>query len=89
MIRARAARDSFGIVKKVVAATVVALALVASFWLGHAGQTSAHNDSRRPVTRGVSEVTEVLRVQEVQVDYEIDMHDGGQWEQPRSESDGG
>jgi hypothetical protein len=43
------------------------------------------------VTAGPNASTEVLRVQyqEVQVDYEVDMHDGGVWEQQTSGSLGG
>ena len=89
VIQSRRRRDSVGTVKKAI--TVVAsLALVALLWMNAAKAMAAQHDTARPVTRGAAESTEVLRVQTVQVDtFEIDMHDGGVWGQPQSESDGG
>jgi len=82
-------RDSVGSVKKALV-VVTSLALLAMLWMGAAHTLSARGDAPRPVTRGATETTEVLRVQSVQVDtFEIDMHDGGVWGQPQSDSDGG
>jgi hypothetical protein len=71
---------------------IAAVALVATFWLGAANALSAtRHETKRPVTAGPNASTEVLRIQyqEVQVDYEVDMHDGGVWEQQSSGSLGG
>jgi len=88
VIRNRRLRDSFSTMKKALL-IVVSLAVVAMLWLGAGHTTSARHDATRPVTRGTTDSTEVLRVQSVQVDtFEIDMHDGGVWGQPQSESDG-
>ena len=89
MIRSRLRRDSVGSVKKTLL-VVTSLALLAMLWMGAAHTLSARGDASRPVTRGATETTQVLRVQSVQVDtFEIDMHDGGVWGQPQSDSDGG
>jgi len=89
VIRSRLRRDSVGTVKKALV-VVTSLALLAMLWMGAAHTLSARSDASRPVTRRATETTEVLRVQSVQVDtFEIDMHDGGVWGQPESESDGG
>ncbi len=89
MIRSRRRRDSVGTVKKALV-VVTSLALLAMLWMGAAHTLSARSDASRPVTRRATETTEVLRVQSVQVDtFEIDMHDGGVWGQPQSDSDGG
>ena len=67
---------------------IAAIVLIASFWLGAANAMSAtRHEAKRPVTAGPNAATEVLRVryQEVPVDTEVDMHDGGVWEQ---QSDG-
>ena len=66
---------------------IAAIVLIASFWLGAANAMSAtRHEAKRPITAGPA-ATEVLRVQyqEVPVDTEVDMHDGGVWEQ---QSDG-
>ena len=72
---------------------VAAVALVASFWLGAANALSAtrHDVKTRQASGNANASTEVLRVQyqEVQVDYQVDMHDGGAWGQPSGESQGG
>jgi hypothetical protein len=91
VIRDRRRDASVGTVKKALV-VVAAVALVVSFWLGAANALSAtRHDAKRPVTGGASASTEVLRVQyqEVQVDYQVDMHDGGVWGQPSGESQGG
>ena len=89
VIRSRWRRDSVGSVKKALM-IVASLALVALLWMNAAKAMAAQHDAARPVTRGATETTEVLRVQTVQVDtFEIDMHDGGVWGQPQSDANGG
>ena len=89
MIPSGQRRDSVGSVNKTLL-VVTSLALLAMLWMGAAHTLSARSDASRPVTRGATETTQVLRVQSVQVDtFEIDMHDGGVWGQPQSDSDGG
>ncbi len=70
---------------------IASLAIIASFWLGAAHALSASRHDAKPATRNASQSTEVLRVQQndVPVDYEVDMHDGGVWGQPNGESQGG
>ena len=51
--------------------------------------STAHRDAKTQ-PRGTAVTTEVMRVQQQQVDaFEVDMHDGGVWEQQPGESDGG
>ena len=90
MIRDRGPEASVDLVKKALM-VLASLALVAIFWAGAANAMStAHRDAKTQ-PRGTAVTTEVLRVQQqVQVDaFEVDMHDGGVWEQQPGESDGG
>ena len=89
MIRDRGPEASVDLVKKALMA-LASLALVAIFWAGAANAMStAHRDAKTQ-PRGTAVTTEVLRVQQQQVDaFEVDMHDGGVWEQQPGESDGG
>jgi hypothetical protein len=88
VIQSRRLPGSFDGVKKTLA-VVASLALIVILWMGAANTASARHEATRPVTRGVTDATEVLRVQTVQVDpFEIDTHDGGVWGQPQSDSDG-
>ena len=72
---------------------LASLALVAIFWVGAANAMSAtHRDAKgQPQTRSTVVTTEVLGAQhQEQVDtFEVDMHDGGVWEQQPSDSAGG
>ena len=89
MIRDRGPEASVDLVKKALM-VLASLALVAIFWAGAANAMStAHRDAKTQ-PRGTAVTTEVLRVQQQQVDaFEVDMHDGGVWEQQPGESDGG
>ena len=89
MIRDRRPKASVSIVKKALV-VIASLAIIATFWLGAAHTLSAARHDAKPATRNAPPSTDVLRVQynEVQVDYEVDMHDGGVWGQ-QSSTDGG
>ena len=70
-------------------AVVASLALGVILWMSATNAMRARPDAPRPVTRGATDATDVLRVQTVQVDtFEIDMHHGGVWGQLQSDSDG-
>ena len=90
MIRDPGPNASVSIVKKALV-VIASLAILATFWLGAAHALSATRHDAKPATRNASPSTEVLRVQQndVPVDYEVDMHDGGVWGQQTGESQGG
>ena len=69
---------------------IASLAIIATFWLGAAHTLSAARHDAKPITRNAAPSTDVLRVQynEVPLDYEVDMHDGGVWGEQTS-TDGG
>ena len=63
---------------------LASLALVAIFWVGAANAMSAtHRDAKGQPQPSTVVTTEVLGAQhQEQVDtFEVDMHDGGVWEQ--------
>ena len=92
MIRDRGPEASVDLVKKALV-VLASLALVAIFWVGAANAMSAtHRDAKgQPQTRSTVVTTEVLGAQhQEQVDtFEVDMHDGGVWEQQPGDSAGG
>ena len=88
MIRDRPAGASFDLVKKALV-VLASLALVAIFWVGAANAMSAtHRDAKGQPQPSTVVTTEVLGAQhQEQVDtFEVDMHDGGVWEQQPSDS---
>jgi hypothetical protein len=89
VIRGRLPKASVSNVKKALV-VIASLAIIATFWLGAAHTLSAARHDPKPVTRNAAPSTDVLRVQynEVQVDYEVDMHDGGVWGEQSSVNGG-